>query len=265
MALNGDLAENPVYEVLSLMAGKTGVLRLRQISGLPRLDLHFDAGVLCALLEDDQLVRRLEAVTLKLLTATMAGRGTFEFVTANALSLQHRNKISSQGLALDLATRSDHLLAGKDGYPSAAQIFRWSGNPMSAKGRGAELDFFIDETVDLLGFGADAQRIAGTLQLSVLLVRSLLGELLSLGAIAALSRDKLWSKLDSTIEARSATPLRLIRPDGSKLTARVPDVPLARPMSEAQKLSTAGQKIVPVLRRQPVNKPFPQESEGEGK
>jgi len=259
MALHGDLSENPLPELLSLMSGKTGILKLRNLGGLGQMDFHIDNGVICNSLQGERVLRKDVQIYDKLIAVTIMGKGSFDFVTEESGKLQHRTKLSVQHAALEIASRSDQIVGDKNLYPQPGQVFRWAGNPMNHHGRDPFLDAFLEDTGEVLSFGADAQRLAGLLQIEVIQVQGYLYCLLQLEAIIPLNRDELWARLDRSMKSKSGTPLKVVTATGQKRPATLPAVVKEKAKSDSQLLADPNQKIVPLLRKQPVNRPFPAE------
>lgn len=255
--MQGDLSEIPLPELLGVLSGKSGILHLDGVPLIGRMDIHVSRGNISACIVAEQFIRKDGGIIEKLIAVTIMAEGRFEFEVIPPERLHHRCKIPAQGIALEVASRADEIVAQLSRAPDSAQIFRWTGNPTMATYPDPLLNWFIEEAAELLRSGSNAEKLAEYLQISVAQARHHLGTLLESGSVTALHRDAIWSRLDRALDAKSATPLKVLKPDGSigivkPLPALVPG------KSDSQLIGSAGQKIVPKLMRQPVNKPFPE-------
>ncbi len=256
--MQGNLSEIPLPELLGVLSSKNGILHLDALPLIGRMDLHVFKGNLCACVVAEQIIRREEGVLEKLIAVTIMSKGHFEFEQSPSERLQYRCKLPAQGLALEVVSRSDEILSRIESFPDAAQVFRSTGNPRMAEYPDPLLNFFVEESAEMFRYGSSAEKLAEYLQISVEQVRHHIASLLEAGAIAPLSRDALWSRLDKALDAKSITAIRVRKADGTigKPSPQPTDEPPRKPGT--QLIGSSEQKIIPKLTRQPVNKPFPE-------
>ncbi len=251
MAVAGEISEIPLPELLSVLAGKTGILRMERIPHITRIDVHIDSGNITGCLVDDRSLRKEAQLYDKLVAVTASPSGTFRFFTAEAHELAHRFQIAVNRAAIEVASRVDEIVSNRATFPPAAQVFRWTGNRAGVASDDEGLQEFILDAADILRFGSNAERLAGIVQLSVAQVQCYLRKLLDKECIAPLGRDALWSKLNKTLETKSSG-LRLAQEKATGSPGFV-----AGPAKPRQMPSSTGQKVVPILRRSKENKDDP--------
>ncbi len=248
MSLKGDLREYPLPEVLCLLAGKSGTILFRSLPEAGQFDLHIDGGFVCGCEVNGNPLRRDPHIVDKLISATLVRAGSFEYSSLDPAGLPHRNRLPLGQLALSVASSADHIVARAESLPDAGMLFRWIGNPASFKGHDPALDCFIEDAHDLLVFGADANRLSEFLRVAVLLAQDYLARLEQIGGVLSLHRDRKWSQMDKSLKAKLATPITVVREDGSKKTINPPRVIIDPKRMETHVTTDLDQKVVPVLR-----------------
>ncbi len=243
MAVAGEISEMPLPELLSVLAGKTGILRMERIPHMTRVDVHIDTGNITGCLVDDRSLRKEAQLYDKLVAVTASPCGSFRFFGVEAQELAHRFQISLGRAAIEVASRVDEINSNRDTFPPPAQVFRWTGKKSGGGTEDDGLQEFILDASDILRFGSNAERLAAIVQLSVAQVQFYLRKLLDLDCIAPLGRDALWSRLNKTLESKSSG-LRLAQEKATGSPGFV-----AAPAKPRQMPSSTGQKVVPILRR----------------
>ncbi len=249
MSVAGDISEMPLPELLSVLAGKTGILRMRNIPYVTRIDVHIDAGYVTACLVDERSLRKECQLNDKLVAVTASPSGSFQFLLHPSEELTHRFRVHVHHIALHVASRVDEIMGEKANFPHPSQVFRWTGNRSGAAKDDEGLQEFILDAADILRFGSNAERLASIVQLSVPQVQFYLLKLAMAESVAPLSRDALWSKFNKTMEAKSSG-LRLAQDKATGTPGFQPG-----PAKAKQMPSSTGQKIVPVLGRRKDEKP----------
>jgi hypothetical protein len=246
MGVAGKMSELPLPELLTMLGGRRGKLRIQQIPNIALLEVHIDTSVITACVLDGRFLRKESQALDRLVAATASPSGLFHFLAAPASELAHRLHLPIQKAAIEVAQRVDEILGAKDEFPPDEQILRWAGKSVDSHLDDPGLEEFVAEADDALRYGVSPQRLAAIVQLSTPQVQYYLLTLARLGWIDAPGCGQLWSKLDSSLRTKSS-PFRLAR----EAQATPEPASSAEPRRDAAwrsgRANKGAQKVVPNL------------------
>ncbi len=250
MSVAGEISEMPLPELLTVLAHRTGILKMQNVPFMSRLDVHIERGAITGCMVDDRSLRKDIQVLDKLVAVTASPSGTFRFTAVPETEIIRRLSLHVNRAAIEVASRVDEIMGNRTLFHAPEQIFRWNGNrPGNHDGDEGLLEFIVD-AADVLKFGANADRLAGLVQLSIPQVQFYLLRLAASECIVPMTRDATWSRLDKTIETRTSEVRLAQKAEGTGTPGFK-----TGPLQPRKVPSSTGQKMVPILRSQLAKKP----------
>jgi len=167
LAIYGSLSDLPAPEILTMLANRTGVLRVEAAvpSRWRRYELHLDRDFLTALYVDERALNDVMLVRDAFRTLVDLQEGSFAFENAAASQLGAAMRLPVKQLVLSTATAIDELAQYRSRFPHPDIVFQLR-QPVAEHLPG-DLELFYLRAEAHLMRGCSAAELAGILYLSV--------------------------------------------------------------------------------------------------
>lgn len=206
MALTGTLTEFPLPEVLLLIGGRTGRLRLFGAQEFLPMELDVSQGRAHGLHIGKYYTSSASQITAELSHAVETGQGFFAFAPRPIVSLEH--PLSINELVLQLALRVDEKIARHQAVLAPQLFYVLEPMPPSADLR-PDLHRFYIQSRHLLANGVRAEDLAEYLGVNSALVGRQLYDLHQFGFVKLVETDD----LETLREMIATDEISEMRPD----------------------------------------------------
>jgi len=159
MPLSGDLAEFPLPEVLLLIGGRTGRLRLFDAPEFVPIEIDLSEGFAHGLHIGTTLLCESVQIVAELSHAIETGHGRFEFTSQPIVSVTREQPLAINELVMQLVLRVDEKLA-KHRAVLAPELFYVLVAPVPTSDLDDNLKLFFLQSRQLLSGGVRSQDLA---------------------------------------------------------------------------------------------------------
>jgi hypothetical protein len=159
MPLTGTLAEFPLPEVLLLIGGRTGRLRLCEADEFVPMEIDLSEGHAHGLHVGEKLLTDPAQIVAELSFAIETGNGIFEFTPRPVISVQRDQPLAINELVMQLVLRVDEKLA-KHRAVLAPELFYVLVTPVPKAELKGELKKFYNQSRQLLAGGVRSQDLS---------------------------------------------------------------------------------------------------------
>jgi hypothetical protein len=185
MPLVGNLAEFPLPEVLLLIGGRTGRLRIYDVPDLAEVAIDLSEGQAHGLHIDEELVTDKSQIVAELSFMVETGDGMFEFTAEPIESVRRTEPLAVSELVMLLVLHVDQKLA-KQRALLAPQLFYMLQTPPLGAEIDEDLNLFYQQSRQLLGGGVRSEDLAEYLGLEEGIVQRYLETLHQTGFVKLL-------------------------------------------------------------------------------
>jgi hypothetical protein len=226
MPILGNLSEFPLPEILLLIGGRTGRLRLLDVPEFGLMDVDFSNGEVQALYLAGETHITSDAMIDKLSAVVQAQGGMFEFRVHPVASIQRELPLRINELVLALVSHVDEVIAERQAFTSPDHRYILAV-PQPEIWIEPELSVFFHEIKQYLVLGASMHELAAHLQIDPRVVHTHLTNLRLLGLLKLINIQDTAQIKDlqkqEEIARRSNEFLRAARAAGEiqKITGRI--------------------------------------------
>lgn len=182
MPLTGSLTEFPLPEVLLLIGGRTGRLRLCDSEEFVPMEIDLSEGHAHGLHISGTQLTEPEQIVAELSYAIETGSGLFEFTLAPIVSVKREQPLPINELVMQLVLRVDEKLA-KHRAVLAPELFYVLVAPMPSSDLKGDLKRFFIQSRQLLSGGVRSQDLSDYLGIEDEVTRLHLYHLHQLGVV----------------------------------------------------------------------------------
>jgi len=182
MPLTGDLTEFPLPEVLLLIGGRTGRLRLCDSDDFVPMEIDLSEGYAHGLHIGGTHLTDPEQIVAELSYAVETGTGVFEFTPAPIISVERDQPLAINELVMQLVLRVDEKLAKQQAVLGPEQFYILFAPMPSSQLKGDLRRFFV-QSRQLLSGGVRSQDLSEYLGIEDEVTRQHLYQLHQLGVV----------------------------------------------------------------------------------
>ncbi|HEX4139127.1 MAG TPA: DUF4388 domain-containing protein [Candidatus Methylacidiphilales bacterium] len=203
MPLSGELSEFPLPEVLLLIGGRTGRLRLFDAPEFLPIEIDLSEGYAHGLHIGTTMLFEAAQIVAELSYAIETGNGRFEFTSQPIVSVPRDQPIAINELVMQLVLRVDEKLA-KHRAVLAPELFYVLVAPVPTSELKGDLKLFFLQSRQLLSGGVRSQDLAEYLGIEDEVARLHLYHLHQLGLVRLIETTDVEALRETMVEQEIA-------------------------------------------------------------